>query len=65
MKENYGVNTHNQGVTGSSPVGPTLLLKSCSSFACSFFLRHTFLFFGAMQSRIILILCPNKMRREF
>jgi hypothetical protein len=27
IEENRGLNTHNQGVTGSSPVGPTLLIS--------------------------------------
>ena len=36
MKENWGLNTHNQGVAGSCPAGPTEKTKSTFWFEGAF-----------------------------
>lgn len=38
IEENRGLNTHNQGVTDSSPVGPTLKIKKEEVTSNVFFL---------------------------
>jgi hypothetical protein len=42
IEENIGLNTHNQGVTGSSPVGPTPLIASLPEDGGLSYFRHQY-----------------------
>ena len=41
IEENRGLNTHNQGVTDSSPVGPTLGIKQLQEVVAAFLFKAT------------------------